>query len=117
MQAIETIKNSADNYAIKKIATSISYYLSNGKSFSYAISRLSEYFDEGDAAIIKAGENTGSLDTVLQELANEYSYINQIKNKYKSALTYPIMLIILTVAAVLFLFTSVLPGILEMFSD
>lgn len=115
MQAVDTIKISTTNYALKTITTSISFHLNEGKSFSYALSRLPEYFDESDSAIIKTGESTGNLDTVLQELANEYSYLNSIKNKYKSALTYPIILIIMSIGAVLFLFSSVLPGILEMF--
>jgi len=115
MQAVDTIKKSTTNYALKAIVTSISFHLNEGKSFSYALSRLPEYFDESDSAIIKTGESTGNLDTVLQELANEYSYLNSIKNKYKSALTYPIILIIMSIGAVLFLFSSVLPGILEMF--
>ena len=115
MQAVDTIKKATTNYALKAIVTSISFHLNEGKSFSYALSRLPEYFDESDSAIIKTGESTGNLDTVLQELANEYSYLNSIKNKYKSALTYPIILIIMSIGAVLFLFSSVLPGILEMF--
>lgn len=115
MQAVDTIKRSTTNYALKTITTSISFHLNEGKSFSYALSRLPEYFDESDSAIIKTGESTGNLDTVLQELANEYSYLNSIKNKYKSALTYPVILIIMSIGAVLFLFSSVLPGILEMF--
>ena len=93
---------------------SIIFYLNEGKSFSYALSRLPEYFDESDAAIVKTGENTGTLDVVLQELANEYTYLGSIKNRYKSALTYPIILIIMAFGAVIFLFSSVLPSILEM---
>lgn len=114
LQAIDTIRKSTTNYALKQVTTSISHYLNEGKSFSYALSRLPEFFDESDAAIIKTGENTGKLDTVLEELANEYSYLNTIKNRYKSALTYPVILIIMAIAAVIFLFTSVLPGILDM---
>ena len=111
LQAIDTIKKSTTNYALKTITTSIAHHLNEGKSFSYAIGRLPEYFDESDSAIIKTWENTGNLDVVLQELANEYSYLNAIKNKYTSALTYPAILIIMSVAAVLFLFSSALPGI------
>lgn len=116
IQAIDTIKKSTTNYALKTIATSILYYLNEGKSFSYALSRLPEYFDESDSAIVRTGESTGTLDVVLQELANEYSYLHSIKNKYRSALTYPVILILMSLGAVLFLFSSVLPGILEMFS-
>ncbi|MDO4714354.1 MAG: type II secretion system F family protein [bacterium] len=114
LQAVDTIKKSSTNYALKKVATSIMFHLNEGKSFSYALLRLPEYFDESDAAIIKTGESTGNLDIVLQELANEYSYLNTIKNRYRSALTYPIILIIMAVGAVLFLFSSVLPNILDM---
>ena len=112
LQAVETIKQSTTNFALKKVATSIAFHLNEGKSFSYALSRLPEYFDESDASIVKTGENTGNLDVVLQELANEYTYLEGIKNRYKSALTYPVILI--AIGAVLFLFTSVLPDILDM---
>jgi type II secretory pathway component PulF len=46
MEAVNTIKNQTTNYAVKSVTTSIAYYLNQGKSFSYAISRLPEYFDE-----------------------------------------------------------------------
>ena len=114
LQAVETIKQSTTNFALKKVATSIAFHLNEGKSFSYALSRLPEYFDESDASIVKTGENTGNLDVVLQELANEYTYLEGIKNRYKSALTYPVILIVMAIGAVLFLFTSVLPDILDM---
>ena len=114
LQAVDTLKRTTNNYALKKVTTSIIFYLNEGKSFSYALSRLPEYFDESDAAIVKTGENTGTLDVVLQELANEYTYLGSIKNRYKSALTYPIILIIMAFGAVIFLFSSVLPSILEM---
>lgn len=114
MQAVDTIKKSTTNYALKKLSTAIIYHLNEGKSFSYALSRLPEYFDESDVAIVKTGENTGNLDTVLAELASEYTYLAGIKNRYKSALTYPIILIVMATAAVIFLFSSVLPGILDM---
>ena len=117
LQAVDTIRRSTSDYALKTIATSLAYYLNEGKSFSYAIGRLPEYFDESDSAIIKTWESTGNLDVVLQELADEYEYINTIKNKYKSALTYPCILIVIAVAAVLYLFSSVLPNILDMFAD
>ena len=72
LQAVDTIRRSTSDYALKTIATSLAYYLNEGKSFSYAIGRLPEYFDESDSAIIKTWESTGNLDVVLQELADEY---------------------------------------------
>ena len=42
MEAVNTIKKQTTNYAVKSVTTSIAYYLNQGKSFSYAISRLPE---------------------------------------------------------------------------
>ena len=117
LQAVEVIRKETTNNAVRNICWTLMHYLNEGKSFSYSIGRLTEYFDEWDSAIIKTWESTGNLDVVLHELADEYEYINQIKNKYISALIYPAFLIVGSIAAVLFLFSSVLPGILDMFSD
>ena len=117
LQAVEVIKRETTNNAVRNICGTLMHYLNEGKSFSYSLGRLTEYFDEWDSAIIKTWESTGNLDTVLHELADEYEYINAIKNKYISALIYPAFLIVGSIAAVLYLFSSVLPGILDMFSD
>ncbi len=117
LQSVEVIRKETTNNAIRNICWTLIHYLNEGKSFSYSIGRLTEYFDEWDSAIIKTWESTGNLDVVLHELADEYEYINQIRNKYISALIYPAFLIVGSIAAVLFLFSSVLPGILDMFSD
>ena len=117
LQAVEVIRKETTNNAIRNICWTLMHYLNEGKSFSYSLGRLTEYFDEWDSAIVKTWESTGNLDVVLHELADEYEYINQIRNKYISALIYPAFLIVGSIAAVLFLFSSVLPGILDMFSD
>lgn len=104
MGAMDIILNSAENFAIKTVASEISIYLNKGKELSYAISRLPEYFDEGDAAIIKTGEATGNLPIVLQSLADEYAYLSEIKQKYIGAMIYPVALIIISFVAVIYLF-------------
>jgi type II secretory pathway component PulF len=70
---------------------------------------LPEYFDEGDGAIIKTGEATGNLPVVLQSLADEYAYLGEIKQKYIGAMIYPCSLIVISIAAVIYLFAFVLP--------
>ena len=103
LQAVETTNNLLPIMRSKRLRL-LSFSTSmRERVFSYALSRLPEYFDESDASIVKTGENTGNLDVVLQELANEYTYLESIKNRYKSALTYPVILIIMAVGAVLFL--------------
>ena len=82
MSAVDTIRHSTDNYAVKEIARSVNKFLNTGKTLSYALNRLPDYFDEGDYNVVKAGEKSGNLVLVLESLAKEYEYMNDIKNKY-----------------------------------
>ncbi len=116
MEAMKTIRKTSDNWAIKRVAKEISDYLNRGHELSYAISRLPEYFDEWDAAIIRTWEVSGNLPVVLQSLAEEYAYLKDIKQKYVWAMIYPAALIIISVAAVIYLFGFVLPDIFDTLS-
>ena len=117
MEAMKTIYKTSDNAAVKRVAKDISRYLDNGKELSYAISRLPEYFDEWDAAIIRTWEVSGNLPNVLQSLAEEYAYLSDIRQKYVGALTYPAILIVIAIGAVIYLFGFVLPGIFDTLSS
>lgn len=116
LDTMKTIQTTSDNAAVKWVAKTIYGYLDKGKQLSYAISRLPEYFDEWDAAIIKTGEISGNLPNVLQSLAEEYAYLSDIKQKYIWAMIYPVALIIISIVAVIYLFWFVLPGIFDTLS-
>ncbi|HMS91497.1 MAG TPA: type II secretion system F family protein [Candidatus Absconditabacterales bacterium] len=109
--AIKLIGDSSENYALQEISRNISAFLNRGKSFSYALNRLPDYFDAGDYSLIKTGEMSGELPLILQSLATEYVYIKDMKNKYIGALIYPAILIVVAIVAVLALFLLVLPNI------
>ena len=111
VDAFDVISSSSENFAVQKIASSIVAHIREGKQLSYAMTRLPDYFDEWDYNIVRVGEKSGDLPHVLSSLAQEYAYLIDIKNKYVSALMYPIVLIIISVVAVLSLFLLVLPNI------
>ncbi|MCK9467550.1 MAG: type II secretion system F family protein [Candidatus Absconditabacterales bacterium] len=113
VQAVDTIRDSTDNYAVKDISIGVKKYLELGKSLSYALSRLPDYFDEGDYSVVRAGEKSGNLPLVLESLAIEYEYMKEIKNKYIGALIYPVILTIIAVVAVFALFGFVLPSVFD----
>ncbi|HRX64052.1 MAG TPA: type II secretion system F family protein [Candidatus Absconditabacterales bacterium] len=113
VEAVDTIRHSTDNYAVKEIARSINNFLHKGKTLSYSMNRLPDYFDEGDYNVVKAGEKSGNLTLVLESLAQEYEYMGEIKNKYIGALIYPMILVVIAVVAVFALFGFVLPNVFE----
>lgn len=111
VNALKIINTSSDNYALKEIAKDVLKFLYAGKSLSYALNRLPDYFNEGDYNVIRAWEWSGELPLVLKSLSEEYIYLNDIKNKYIGALMYPAILIVIAIVAVLSLFIFVLPNI------
>lgn len=111
VDAMNIIGESSDNYALKEISRNILAFLRKGKSFSYALNRLPDYFDQWDYTIVKAWEMSGNLPMILQSLSNEYVYVKEMKNKYIGALMYPMILIVISIVAVFALFLLVLPGI------
>lgn len=113
VKAMEIISTSSDNYALKEIGKDILKFLHKGKSLSYALNRLPEYFDEWDYNVIRAGEGSWNLPSILKSLSEEYVFMKDIKNKYVGALMYPAILIIIAIVAVVTLFWFVLPNIFD----
>lgn len=70
-------------------------------------------FDELTATITEVGENAGTLDTVLAQLAQFKQRSQQFKNRVANALIYPCIVLMLGVAVSLFLMTFVLPNMLN----
>ena len=85
--------------------------LKEGRQLSYAFSRLPDYFDASDVNIIRSGEASGNLVKVLSSLAREYHFLRTLQGKYISAMTYPVLLLTISIIAVFVLFINILPGI------
>ncbi len=113
VEAMEVLSSNTDNFAIQDIAKKIKKLLHGGKSFSLAIRSFPDLFDTWDCNIIKSGEQTGNLHIVLEELSQEYEYINDIQSRYTSALMYPLVLVAVALIAVISLFWFVLPWIFD----
>lgn len=105
------LQQSTDNFALKDMVKTIQSYIKKGMPLSFALWRLPDFFNEGDIAVIKTGEASGKLTTVLASLATEYEYTTDIKNKYVGAMIYPVILLLVAIVAVISLFSLVLPSI------
>lgn len=113
VDSVKLIHQNTDNFAVKEISKNILHYLNEWKTLAYALNRMPDYFDEWDVNIIKAGEETWNLTRVLKSLADEYGYLNTVKNKYVWAMIYPLMLLIIAFGAIILLFVVALPKIFQ----
>ncbi|MCH5200034.1 MAG: type II secretion system F family protein [Oscillospiraceae bacterium] len=81
---------------------------SKGRTFAAAV-KHTESFPDYMVEMIKIGEQTGRLDSVLRELSAYYARQNEISQNIKNAITFPIILLVILIIIVVVLLTQVLP--------
>ena len=107
-QGVTMVYEEMDDKNIKGVLQEVAKYLDEQVSFSEAID-LTKAFDDYMVNLVKVGETSGNLDDVMQSLSEYYARIDNITNKLKQALTYPIILIIMMVVVVGIIVFKVLP--------
>ena len=107
-QGVTMVYEEMDDKNIKGVLQEVAKYLEEQVSFSEAID-LTKAFDDYMVNLVKVGETSGNLDDVMQSLSEYYARIDDITNKLKQALTYPIILIIMMVVVVGIIVFKVLP--------
>lgn len=110
------IKDTKKNL-LKKILRSIMAMVKNGQSLSSSFQSYSKYFPSIFIGMIKAGEVSGQLDKTLKELSGYLSKEYALKNKVKSALTYPVILLVASIIVVILMLMFVLPKLTASFAS
>lgn len=89
--------------------------LQQGYSFSECLRNGGEMFPALMINMIQSAESSGSLDKTLMTLANQFDKEYRLANKVKSAMLYPIILVVVTVFVLIVVFTVILPSFFELF--
>jgi type IV pilus assembly protein PilC len=111
----DALESYSDNREEKmEMIASISKDIEQGRSLSEAFSRYPKAFSQLYISLVRAGETTGSLDETMEYLSIELRRDNEFISKIKSALYYPILVIILSLVVVGMVVTMVLPRVVEM---
>ncbi|WP_029246821.1 type II secretion system F family protein [Schlesneria paludicola] len=87
--------------------------VAGGSNLSEAMQLDPEVFDELTVQMVRVGENAGTLDTVLDRLADFRERYLQFKDRVTTALIYPAIIVLLAFSVSIFLMTVVLPMLLE----
>ena len=88
-----------------------------GSTFSESLAQYPKLFDNLFVNMVKAGEAGGVLEIVLIRLAEFMEKAEKIKNKVKSAMTYPVVVLIAAFGILAFLLIKVIPGFRVIFDD
>jgi type IV pilus assembly protein PilC len=117
LQSFDIVGKGHSNPAVAKLLLDIKSDVETGSSLSAAFRKYPLYFDALFCNLISAGEQAGILDTLLDRLATYKEKILAIKSKIKSALFYPVSIIVVAfiITAVIMIF--VVPAFKELFSS
>lgn len=115
LQAFDIVGKGHSNASVGKLLLDIKTEVETGSSLSMAFRKYPQYFDALFCNLVGAGEQAGILDSLLERLATYKEKIVAIKGKIKSALFYPVSIIVvaLVITAVIMIF--VIPTFKDLF--
>ena len=117
MRAIRVLQRQEKNAALKDALSQMADSIESGSTFAEALAAHPKIFDRLFVNMVKAGEVGGVLDVVLARLSEFQEKAEKIKGKVKSAMTYPLVVLVMAVGILMFLMTYIVPKFSEIFGD
>lgn len=115
LRGLRILLKQAKKPAVRNTLSSMGESIENGSTFSEALANHPKVFDKLFINMVRAGEAGGVLDVVLQRLAEFMEKAQAIRNKIKSAMTYPIVVLTAAVGILIFLMIFVIPKFQDIF--
>jgi type IV pilus assembly protein PilC len=117
VRSLATLQSQTDNPVFKKHMQEISKDVESGIAFADALAKHPRIFSPIYVNMVRAGEAGGILDEILKKLALQQEKDAKIRGKFKSAMTYPMVLIGITFTVFIALMTIVVPKIGKIVGD
>jgi type IV pilus assembly protein PilC len=117
LQAFDIVGKGASNQAVAKLLMDVKSDVETGSSLNQAFRKFPLYFDALFCNLVAAGEAAGILDSLLDRLATYKEKILAIKSKIKSALFYPVAVIVVAIIITTVIMIYVIPAFKSVFSS
>lgn len=111
IRALNSQREHTDSKALKAILSGVVKKIESGSQFADALAEYPNTFDDIYVNMVRAGEAAGILDSILKKLAAQQERNASMRKKVKGAMTYPIVLMSITVLAFFGLMIFVIPQI------
>lgn len=115
LQAFDIVGKGHSNRALSKLLADVKVDVETGSNLTDAFRKYPLYFDALYCNLVGAGEAAGILDSILDRLATYKEKIQAIKGKIKSALFYPISIIVVAFIITAIIMIFVIPAFKDLF--
>src|SRR3989344_5880575 len=117
IDCIDILKKQTKKTVMKNMLSDVDKTLREGKNFSFALKKYPKYFSHLYIALIKSGEASGKLDTILNKLAENLERQKEFRAKIKNALIYPIVIITAMISMMFIMLSFVVPRLVENYKN
>ncbi|MEK4158930.1 type II secretion system F family protein [Paenibacillus sp. FSL R10-2779] len=117
VDATRILAEQTESKPLRKALVDVNSSLIRGISFSQAVQDHKKIFPQLFVSMIRAGEESGDIEGTLDRLAMFFEKQHTTTEKIKSALTYPITVGVMAIAAVIYLLWAIVPQFVTMFES
>ena len=117
LRALSSLEQHAESPSLKKVTASIIHDVQDGSPLADALGKYPNAFNDVYVNMVRAGEAAGILDEILKRIAIQQEKNTTMRKKVKSAMTYPMVLIAITILAFFGLMIFVIPQIGKILKD
>ena len=117
VRALYILSEQTENAKLKEVIVQVRKDVEAGLALSEALDKHPKVFSRLYVEMVRAGEIGGILDGVLLRLADQLENDQELRRKIKSAMTYPIVVLVLAILAASFMLIFIVPIFARMFED
>ncbi|MCB1639365.1 MAG: type II secretion system F family protein, partial [Thiothrix sp.] len=117
VQSLQMVASGGSNPAMSDLIKKIAESIEGGSSFGRALEQHPKYFDALFVNLIKAGEQAGTLETMLDKVATYKEKSEHLKSKIKKAMMYPVIVILAAIVVSAIMLIFVIPQFKDVFSS
>lgn len=114
-ECLVALTNQVENRLLSNTLSAVKGYVSEGKSLGESLQNFPNVFSRLYVNMVKAGESSGNLALVLENLSGFLEYQVAVRGKIFSALTYPAIMICSSLGIIAYLFISIVPKLEKVF--
>ena len=117
LRALTILAEQTENKELARVLGDVRNDVETGQALSAAMAKHPDAFPPLMVNMIRAGEIGGFLDSVLLQLAENYEAEVKLRGKVKSAMTYPVVVFVIAIVAVIGMLLFIVPVFAHMFDD
>jgi general secretion pathway protein F len=117
VKTVATVAGQTRSRAFQKVLSRVKDAIEEGSSFAEALRQYPRVFSSVYVNMVAAGESSGTLEVVLERLADFSEGREETRKKIQAALAYPVIMAVIGCLVLVILLTYIVPGIVQIFSD